>query len=730
MKSILFLNKALVNTETHYWSTELEITDLIWLVQKICHMLKSAEKLTIVYTDHSVTLSMVCQFSLTSTTFINKMNLQLVHISEYLQRFCLNIQHKAGKINIVSDTLSWLASTSTSDSLNQSLDSLTVDTLMVEIWSWLADWTAQLRLKKDTFKDTLLTECASVYSATLVELNEAFWIRLLEVYNTESQWDCIQIIISDNDTLGENTVKLSYCLVWKLIYFDNSEQSLCLCIFTDLIKEVFQLTHNELSHSGYVCTHKHLTQDLYIHNLLKQLHDFIRYCPQCQLNQTPQHTLYELMQSILSLLQPFYTITLNFILGLSTSLEGFNNIMSVTDKFSKAVTFILDKITWGEKKWAVQLLARLDLLEWSLSNTIISDCNVKFVTGLWRAIFEHLHIDLFYSTVYHSQTNSVSEVTNQQAEITLQYYLMTMNDLVKWSVILSQLQAALNNIYWTSTCQTLNKVLYDFCSNEVLNLLQTNISERSTSAITAASTEHDHDTVIAHEALRSNHDLITIIEAHSMTEECTTERIRLWENQKKDLLAIMSSYWPSHINTKDAITWAVMQVKHYYDVNHHPQFFTVRGEVLLHLHCSYKLSEIMNWKLKWQFIELFKVTEWIECLTYCLDLPSVWKIHNVISIAHLELISTNDPYNWAWPTNLSAVTVDSAEAENHYKIERLLQKWVSCWGCGHITEYLIHWKSYESEHDIWYNVKNLREVKELVSEYEEHTAREQEAILS
>ena len=191
----------------------------------------------------------------------------------------------------------------------------------------------------------------------------------------------------------------------------------------------------------------------------------------------------------------------------------------------------------------------------------------------------------------------------------------------------------------------------------------------------------------------------------------------------------MSSYWPSYIDTKDTITWAVMQVKHYYDVNHHSQFFTVKDKVLLHLHCSYKLSEIMNQKLKQQFIELFKVTEWIECLIYRLNLPSVWKIHNIISIAHLESVSANDLYNWAQSTNPSAVTVNSTEAENYYKIERLLQKWVSCWGCDHITEYLIHWKSYEPEHDIWYNVKNLREVKELVSEYEECITREQEAIL-
>ena len=106
LKSILFLSKTLSNAETHYWSTELEVAGLIWLIQKIHHMLESSEKLTIIYTNHFITLSIVYQSSLTSITSIDKINLQLIHISEYLQRFCLDIQHKAGKINIISDTLS------------------------------------------------------------------------------------------------------------------------------------------------------------------------------------------------------------------------------------------------------------------------------------------------------------------------------------------------------------------------------------------------------------------------------------------------------------------------------------------------------------------------------------------------------------------------------------------------------------------------------------------------
>ena len=84
---------------------------------------------------------------------------------------------------------------------------------MVNIWFWLADWTAQLKSLKDISKNSLLTEYASVYSATLVEMNEVFQIRLLKVYNTESQWDCIWTMILDNDTLERNAAKLLYCLI-------------------------------------------------------------------------------------------------------------------------------------------------------------------------------------------------------------------------------------------------------------------------------------------------------------------------------------------------------------------------------------------------------------------------------------------------------------------------------------------------------------------------------------
>ena len=136
MKFILFLSKTLSDAETHYWLTELEIADLVWIVQKIHHMIESDETLTIVYTDHSATLSIAKQSSLTITISIDRMNLQLVCTSEFLQWFQLDVHHKTGKMNIISDTLFCLASQSYCSSV--SAENLSLNALMTEVFIYAA----------------------------------------------------------------------------------------------------------------------------------------------------------------------------------------------------------------------------------------------------------------------------------------------------------------------------------------------------------------------------------------------------------------------------------------------------------------------------------------------------------------------------------------------------------------------------------------------------------------
>ena len=108
IQSIMFLNRCLNDVEKNYWSTKLKIADIVWIVRKIKHMIKSIEiSSIIIYIDHFAVVSISRQTTL--TTFNNdKLNLRLVRTSQYLSDFNLSIRHKADKANVMSDVLSRL----------------------------------------------------------------------------------------------------------------------------------------------------------------------------------------------------------------------------------------------------------------------------------------------------------------------------------------------------------------------------------------------------------------------------------------------------------------------------------------------------------------------------------------------------------------------------------------------------------------------------------------------
>ena len=82
IKSILFLSHLLSPTETHYWSTEIKIVCLVWVIKKIYHMIKWVKR-TIVLTDYASTVNIVTQMSLNITSTV-KLNLQLIYALKYI----------------------------------------------------------------------------------------------------------------------------------------------------------------------------------------------------------------------------------------------------------------------------------------------------------------------------------------------------------------------------------------------------------------------------------------------------------------------------------------------------------------------------------------------------------------------------------------------------------------------------------------------------------------------
>ena len=106
--------------------------------------------------------------------------------------------------------------------------------------------------------------------------------------------------------------------------------------------------------------------------------------------------------------------------------EGFDSVLTITDKFTKRITYIIDKSTWKAKDWAIALLNRLSIADWGLLKIMLIDRDPKFLADLWKAIFYRLDIELLYFTAYHPQTDGSSERTNQTAEIALRFYIHTL----------------------------------------------------------------------------------------------------------------------------------------------------------------------------------------------------------------------------------------------------------------------------------------------------------------
>jgi hypothetical protein len=109
-----------------------------------------------------------------------------------------------------------------------------------------------------------------------------------------------------------------------------------LCISKPLIKEIFQMTHDEQAHVEFLRAYAIITKILYIRRLIHYLRQYLEYCSQCMLNQTKRHKSYEALISISSLKISFHIIIMNFVLTLSQSeRKKFDVMLIVTNKFFK-----------------------------------------------------------------------------------------------------------------------------------------------------------------------------------------------------------------------------------------------------------------------------------------------------------------------------------------------------------------------------------------------------------
>jgi hypothetical protein len=154
----------------------------------------------------------------------------------------------------------------------------------------------------------------AAYSATLVEMSDEFrqniieryaqWRRILGIVDPESPTpksssdlpqgrELDTLTTPDSAPLTEVKDKgIRFSYNEGLIYFHDANGSQRVCIPRSLHKEILHLAHDEHAHSGFPRTYKRVAGSLYLRRLSDSLKQYIRHCPECQVNQTKRHPPY------------------------------------------------------------------------------------------------------------------------------------------------------------------------------------------------------------------------------------------------------------------------------------------------------------------------------------------------------------------------------------------------------------------------------------------------------
>ena len=158
-------------------------------------------------------------------------------------------------------------------------------------------------------------------------------------------------------------------------------------------------------------------------------------------------------------------------------------------------------------------------------------------------------------------------------------------------------------------------------------------------------------------------------------------------------------------------------MKRHYDKKYKPISFKVGDIIRLRLHKGYRIPGLVSKKLGLQLIRPFEVLERIKNMAYRLKLPPHMRIHDVISITHLEPIphTVTDRDLYRRVASLPPPVIINGEEE--YEIERITDKKTAKYGRGSRIEYRVRWKGYGAHDDLWLPKRDLLYAPELIEEF-------------
>jgi hypothetical protein len=426
-------------------------------------------------------------------------------------------------------------------------------------------------------------------------------------------------------------------------------------------------------HFGVEKTAQLLKRKYYWPKLARDVKEYIRRCPACQLNKIRRHKPWGLLTPLPVPDTAWRHFSLDFVTDLPVSRDAQGNehdsILVLVDRFSKYVRYIPVTKTITAQRLAETLLVQCFLRQ-GPPDTLLSDRGSVFTSQFWSDICYHLKIDHRLSTAFHPQTDGQTERQNQELETYLRIYMNYQQD--NWVDLLPYAEYAYNSKNHSAHMESPIKVAFGLDPK-------------------------------GFDGVPDEHWLRRPPEAWD--KEAKTPELR---RQVADRLSRWHDSWET---AKETLEYSQKSNARWYNAKRSEQHFAEGDKVLLR--AKNLLSSRPSKKFDARYLGPFVVTQKIGKLAYRLELPpSMDRMHPVFNVALLE--PWREPFASSGFRPGPAPDPDHIVSPERYEVEGILEHRDTT---ARGREYRVKWLGWPNEESTWEPLENLDHCDQILEDY-------------
>ena len=209
-------------------------------------------------------------------------------------------------------------------------------------------------------------------------------------------------------------------------------------------------THDAVAagHLGIDKTYEHLRRRFSWPRMKKNVYEYVRSCNSCQRNKASTQKPIGMMAPTEVPSRRWEHVTMDFVVRLPKTKEGYDAVMVIVCKLSKQVVFS-PTTTDVSASGAAKLYVRDVYRHHGIPRKIISDRDGRFTSKFWTELHRLLDVRLAMSSAFHPQTDGQTEKANRSMEEMLRHYVSY--DQKNWADLLPLLEFSYNNSVHAAT---------------------------------------------------------------------------------------------------------------------------------------------------------------------------------------------------------------------------------------------------------------------------------------